>query len=351
MESSKILVLFFCFFVLYIEAIVGQNLVPNGDFEEFKSSSKLNPHKKINDLAGNWEAFSNTSIEGNKPRISICGNCSSTPDDIVHIFYNNFNTENGKEYKKKVFQVPLIQELKKDSIYCLSFLYNILFVLKFKIDSTIDSRAVQFYTSDFKINSINDLKLLNNDWLVGILPQGTTTLSYQGGKSQYASSVFKARGGEKYLMFGTFEPKYLKYFYSISFDNIQLTRMEPTTFYISETKVGSSFVMENILFETNKSILKESSFKPLNLLISELNKNPKLKLEISGHTDNVGNFDYNQQLSGQRAKAVVDYLDKQGIEKERLNYKGYGSSKPIADNESELGRNKNRRVEVTIIDK
>ena len=90
-------------------------------------------------------------------------------------------------------------------------------------------------------------------------------------------------------------------------------------------------------------MLKES-FVELNTLVGLLNENPKLRVEIGGHTDNVGNAEYNMNLSQHRADAVKNYLVEKGIEANRLQSKGYGFSKPIADNDSEQNRAKNRRI-------
>jgi outer membrane protein OmpA-like peptidoglycan-associated protein len=77
--------------------------------------------------------------------------------------------------------------------------------------------------------------------------------------------------------------------------------------------------------------------------------NPTLKIELAGHTDDVGNDEYNQKLSEERAKAAVDYLVKQGIASDRLTYKGYGESMPYVANDSEFNRQLNRRTEAKII--
>ena len=79
-----------------------------------------------------------------------------------------------------------------------------------------------------------------------------------------------------------------------------------------------------------------------------LQDNPTLKVEISGHTDNTGNAKDNMLLSTNRAKAIVDYLITQKIDAARLTYKGYGDTQPIADNNTEAGRAKNRRTSFTV---
>lgn len=114
-------------------------------------------------------------------------------------------------------------------------------------------------------------------------------------------------------------------------------------------KAGESMVLKNIFFDTDKFDLKDASKIELNKLISFLNKNPKIKFEVSGHTDNVGTVPYNQVLSERRAKSVFSYLLANGINAERMLSKGYGDSKPIADNKTESGRAQNRRTEFKIV--
>ncbi len=109
-------------------------------------------------------------------------------------------------------------------------------------------------------------------------------------------------------------------------------------------------VLENIYFDTGKFILRQESYYELNKLFDFLQENPKVKAEISGHTDNVGSDQDNLELSSNRAKAVVEYLYSKGINRSRLRYAGYGESRPIADNNSDEGRQKNRRVELEFID-
>jgi len=114
-------------------------------------------------------------------------------------------------------------------------------------------------------------------------------------------------------------------------------------------KIGESVVLNNIFFEFDKFDLKKESRTELGKLISFLGKNPKMKIEISGHTDNIGSKTYNQQLSEKRANAVLEYLSSNGIATDRIQSKGYGDSMPIADNATEEGRTKNRRTEFRIV--
>ena len=113
-------------------------------------------------------------------------------------------------------------------------------------------------------------------------------------------------------------------------------------------KVGEVVVLRNIFFETDKYDLKNESKVELDKLTSLLKKNPLLKIEISGHTDNVGNEKYNLTLSENRARIVSEYLTTNGIAKTRLSFKGYGMSKAVDNNNTEEGRANNRRTEFKV---
>ena len=107
--------------------------------------------------------------------------------------------------------------------------------------------------------------------------------------------------------------------------------------------------ISNTLFAFNKFNLNEDAQRGLDKVAVWLNENPKLNVEISGHTDGKGTQEYNQKLSESRAKAVYDYFVEHGVKADRLSYKGYGKINPIADNSTEAGRKKNRRVELNIL--
>ncbi|MES2776147.1 MAG: OmpA family protein [Bacteroidota bacterium] len=112
--------------------------------------------------------------------------------------------------------------------------------------------------------------------------------------------------------------------------------------------VNTMMELKNILFETNSFKLKPSSYNELGKVVQLLKDNPTLKIQIGGHTDNVGKPADNLLLSNNRAKSVVDYLVSQGIVVTRLSYKGFGSTKPLADNKTEAGKAKNRRTELVV---
>jgi OmpA-OmpF porin, OOP family len=101
-----------------------------------------------------------------------------------------------------------------------------------------------------------------------------------------------------------------------------------------------------INFDTGKSVIKPESKAIIEQIVQMMKENPALAVSLEGHTDNVGSQESNKKLSNERAKAVLTAIIAQGIDAKRLSSVGYGQDKPIADNNTEEGRAKNRRVEL-----
>jgi OOP family OmpA-OmpF porin len=106
------------------------------------------------------------------------------------------------------------------------------------------------------------------------------------------------------------------------------------------------WVLENVLFDFDKAVIKPETYPLLDEVVAILNKNPEMTVELQGHTCNIGSQEYNMGLSLRRANAVADYLESKGISRDRLTTKGFGFSKPVALNGTEFGRSLNRRVEL-----
>jgi len=110
-------------------------------------------------------------------------------------------------------------------------------------------------------------------------------------------------------------------------------------------------IHEKIQFDYDKAVIKDASFSLMNEIADVIKKNPQLKhIRIEGHASSEGNAQHNKQLSDERAKSVMKYLVEHGIPAPELAAVGYGSDKPIADNNTEDGREKNRRVEFMILE-
>ncbi|WP_411550316.1 OmpA family protein [Leptospira venezuelensis] len=119
---------------------------------------------------------------------------------------------------------------------------------------------------------------------------------------------------------------------------------------IRKSNEGVVLSLDNLLFDYNKSELKPEAKKVLERIADVLKKYPEREIRIGGHTDDKGSQEYNLKLSQDRALSVLQELrDSHGIEETRMSYRGYGKSQPVAENSTELGRAKNRRVDITIV--
>ena len=144
-------------------------------------------------------------------------------------------------------------------------------------------------------------------------------------------------------------PNYLFYSANFNLPDTAAFQVIVKNVPLQSIAVGSRIVLRNIFFDFDKASLRTESTAELDRLINLLNQYPKLRIEISGYTDNKGSAAYNVTLSQSRSKSVVDYLVAHGIASARLTYKGYGMADPIATNATDAGRQLNRRTEFKII--
>ncbi len=173
-------------------------------------------------------------------------------------------------------------------------------------------------------------------------------LMYSGTTNSEGKFNLFIKGGETYLIkiksigkdtdYSTFEvPK------------LDKDRTYSTSNLIIQFELPRTFTLDNVHFNSGKAELTKSSYSEINELLEYMKIKEDLVIEIAGHTDDVGEDEYNMDLSGRRANSVKDYLISNGISPDRIIAKGYGESQPIASNETPEGRQKNRRTEVRII--
>ena len=144
-------------------------------------------------------------------------------------------------------------------------------------------------------------------------------------------------------------PEYFEESQMIDLTHLKGRKKEQRDIYLNKLEVGTEWEIPNIYFAFDKYDLLSKSFESLNEVVKVMKEYPKLRVEIQGHTDSKGSETYNETLSDNRAKSVRQYFIEQGIAADRLESKGYGEVQPIATNDTDEGRAKNRRVMLKVL--
>ncbi len=373
---------------IFVTIASGQNLVPNGSFEHHDKrlfyTGRITPlHNWFVPNSGTPDLFSPYNWIPYKNNANEFG--IQTPQDGNSYVMIGFCLGTGYEY----ISVELTKKLEEDSLYCISFYVSFAEKSKFIVDGLgIDISKTQpnvnrrFYLEDCFKRGENAYKyeyyhgdnvMLNSD-LVNDTKQWNKI-----------SFVFRSKGDESFLTIGIFkEYSQLKFYNTIYKREMEFAKFGHCTYYIDNVSMveisdsnqcpcykqklsannhatsmlpydslptGTPIALNNVLFETGCSSLLTESYPTLQELATFMKNNPEVKVDILGHTDNQGDSTMNMNLSRSRAEAVVNYIISNGIDPSRLNATGFGATKPIAGNDSEQGRQKNRRVEIVIIRK
>jgi outer membrane protein OmpA-like peptidoglycan-associated protein len=248
--------------------------------------------------------------------------------------------------------------------------------------------ATDAFGVHFSANAISFKKLQDTD----IKPQLSLDKEFLTYKSEWMllQCTYTANGSENWMSLGTFKPldevnklpiyggAGESYYYvdDVSLipiqndsecpcnfkgervlDSAELVRLQSPSFNqdleeeLKMLEVGERLILENVYFDVDKYTLLPKSTETLQKLLAALDKYPKLKIEISGHTSSTGGYQHNITLSKNRANAVLKYLISKGINTNRLTKAGYGPDLPKAPNDSEPNRQMNRRVEVKVTGK
>jgi outer membrane protein OmpA-like peptidoglycan-associated protein len=238
-----------------------------------------------------------------------------TPDGLNGIFSTNLEDGLG-DLDLYTFKMPALAKPKRIS-YVMGTVFD---------KDTKQTLAAEVLLVDLKTKKtqFNDYTSAETGDFLAVMPVG----------SEYSLNV----SSKGYL------------FYSDHFELRDQDATKPVELmvYLEKIKLGSDLTLKNIFFDTNKATLLPPSITELDILLALLKENPRMKIEIQGHTDYLGNDEQNMALSESRAKSVYDYLVEHDIEPSRLAYKGYGKNKPIANNATPEGRQKNRRTSFMI---
>ena len=272
--------------------------------------------KRLDDTWTNWSTPLNLGNSINSTSADY-GFIISAIGDYAYL-YKYASTENGGFGSEDLFRIKLSESSKPEPI---------VFVKGVVFDSeTKKPLAAEIIYED--LNSEIEIGIANSE--------------PNGGKYQIALPYGKVYG---------FLAKKEGY-YPIS-QNIDLSKTDELKtiiqdLYLTPIKKGVNIRLNNIFFENNKSELMTTSYTELDRLVNILKSNNEHKIEIGGHTDDVGSDSYNQTLSEARALSVMKYLIAEGISKDRLTYKGYGEKQPVDNSGTELAKAKNRRVEFVL---
>jgi OmpA-OmpF porin, OOP family len=336
-----------------------KNLIPNGSFENYRKRSgdvrKAIPWQPIETIDYYQNPLTNdtTAQKG-----AYNGSC-----------YVGFRFR--KKYKE-FLQVRLVEPLHRGTIYEFKMQVR----LAFWSNAILRSFGGLFTKGGYK----GQKDALRSSMVDTVCPQGGLM---DGFRWFEIKGFYKADGGEKYLTIGNFSPEIKKdmvrmNMFKLGFkesyyfvDEVSLVKarqfeekiteerigptfqqmMEDSTLKVKEDiKVGETIALNNIFFENGRYYLLPESFIELNKLSRYLILNPHIEIRINGYSDNTGLKFKNQKMSELRAREVFEYLIKKGVQN-KMYFKGYGSAKPIADNNTDEGRAKNRRVEFEIIKK
>lgn len=316
-----------------------QNLVPNPSFEEYDHlpNSMLDSGHEFQKMSKFWSAANLASTDLISPRFktkkfkAIPAHSGNLMAGIV--IHGDFWSE--------YVRIKLREKLVPNTTYYVEFwvAYNKDYH-KSKIAPKQNSNFGAYFGKKY---FQKDTKVIHSK------PQVSPKSNVQFVPNKWIkiSGSFTAESEDNYLYIGQFvddaNPSKLMagYFY---IDDVLVERFIDVS-KVYNPKNTTPDGLNNIYFETDKYDLLPQSFLVLNDIVKYLAKNPSINVEIIGHTDSVGEGYHNQELSENRAKSVQNYLINNGIDKNRLTSKGNGSSKPIATNETESGRQENRRVE------
>lgn len=333
-----------------------KNLVPNGSFENYKKKSSSIKQAIPWTEKGSVDFYQTPlTNDTTAQKGALTGNC-----------YAGIRFQ--KRYKE-FLQVRLTESLRRGVVYefemkvRLAFWSNALLKSFGVVFTKAGYRGQGDAIKSFMVDSVCKKGGFNNEF-----------------KWFTIKGIYKAEGGEKYITIGNFAAKVKKdmlrksligvrfkeAYYFI--DDVSLKRRkepeekvaveivgpnlrnfeEDSVLKVNDAKVGNKIVLNNIFFDNGKYYLLPESNQELNKLAQYLLRHLSMEIQINGHSDNGGMKWKNQKLSEQRAREVFIYLIKKGVQN-KMYFKGFGSSQPIADNATDEGKAKNRRVEFEII--
>jgi len=351
-----------------------QNLVQNPSFEERKHCPTGINQSSLS-LVNKWHQAS----KGTSDYFNVCSEKVGVPKNT----FGEENAKNGQSYiglisfspskrnYREYMQSKLLKPLESDQLYCVEFYVSLADNSQFLID------ALGIHFSKTKVKT-------QNDKLIPVEAQiNNPNLNYLDKTKGWTllSDVYLAKGKEQYITVGNFskdrdikirqrnvnELKNLNHDYAYYYiDDLSVRAVKneaecSCTIDLAKKEIEKrpeysedsykNVRIETVLFDFDDYSISRTEQERLNEVINLMKANPYIMLEVIGHTDIIGDKDYNKNLSEYRAFAVMQFLKDRGIANDRIKMNYFGSSKPIASNQTDEGRMQNRRVEFLIIEK
>jgi outer membrane protein OmpA-like peptidoglycan-associated protein len=366
MQRTRVLyILFSLAHTLNAQQHVAHNLLLNPGFEEHLTTPEdwFYSGSDFSRVMRYWDSATGASPDAYGPDIYVPKHWrdkgfgeATAHSGACMVGITVYGCNGGKPHCREYIQTQLTEPLVPGQRYQVAF-----WTKHLPASLQVDNLSAAF--SDSRIS-------LQSDDLIGLNPiagSGRILKSY-GGRWLYYQSEFLAETEAGYLLIGNFKDDAhtrvgrqcdgdclpFAYYY---IDDVTLKKLPPILpipvaqdALARETmEAGKTIRLNYILFDSGKAEFQPRSFAELKTLLAILDQHPGMSIEVYGHTDNLGSEEYNLELSLKRAVNVVTYLVEYGIASDRLSYKGFGHSSPIADNNTEKGRNKNRRVEFYIV--
>lgn len=339
------------------------NIVPNPSFEEYSDnpSGWYYSGKDFSRVSMFWTSPTAASPDIYGPSVKVPGSWQSVGFGKMRAYNGDsfagitvFGCDNGKPHCREYIQVQLSEPLVPGQRYGFSCMVS-------PLPKSVTIRNLGLWFSDHEIDEGAHDPLLHQAVLSldRFIPTDGNWYRWTG--------HFEAVNASSYLLLGNFktdEETQAKWpvrsdirfgYYYI--DDVRLFKIPPiesTPVYISPLtnyvpKKGESVMLSSIYFEHDRTDFMPRAVIELNSLLAFLKKYPTLRIDIIGHTDNVGTPDYNQQLSIRRSSAVVAWLKLRGIATDRMQSSGRGATEPVSTNYTSEGRSQNRRVEIKVL--
>ena len=345
----------------------GVNVVPNSGFELYSGTPLgwFYTGRDFTRVLKYWESPTAASPDVYGPKVFVPSQWkeqgfgeSEPAAGMTMIGITVYGCQGGKPHCREYVQIRLSEPLVIGQRYA----------VKYMAKPLSGSMRIKNVSAAFSVDRVHRSLDERIEMIPVVEPPGI--LNSEIGSWQSISGEFYASAPSEFMILGNFysdeetefilsehgEPLQFAYYY---IDEVEVTKLPPIIDEpVGEDELanvelveGKTVLLSNIYFDLDHDDFLPRSYRQLYALVKIMKDNAEMRIEIHGHTDNIGTDEYNKTLSQSRASAVANYVIEHGVDATRVFPRGYGSTKPVAANDSEEGRQENRRVEFLILAK